>query len=121
MFPKKTVSSMFVLGALALGFLNVTGASGMAEAIDIIEKGAKYQSEDITVHVGQTIRLINQDPFYHQSQIRKVNEHGIEYPLVVSVLEPQGTTVEVTLEEAGRHKLRCKVHDGMVLNIQVIQ
>ena len=121
MFIKKTVSSMFVLGALALGFLNVTGASGMAQAIDIIEKGAKYQSEDITVHIGQGIRLINQDPFYHQSQIRKVNKHGIEYPLVVSVLEPQGATVEVSLKEPGPYKLRCKIHDGMLLNIQVIQ
>ncbi len=121
MFIKKTVSSMFVLGALALGFLNVTGASGMAQAIDIIEKGAKYQSEDFTVHIGQPIRLINKDPFYHQSQIRKVNKHGIEYPLVVSVLEPQGATVEVSLQEVGPYKLRCKVHDGMVLNIKVIQ
>ena len=121
MFLKKTVSSMFVLGVLALGFLNVTGALGAAEPVDIIEKGAVYQSEDITVHVGQGIRLINKDPFFHQSQIRKVNEHGIEYPLVVSVLEPEGATVEVSLEEVGPYKLRCKIHDGMVLNIQVVQ
>lgn len=121
MFAKKTVSSMFVLGVLALGFLIVAGASAMVDAVDIIEKSAVYQSEDITIHVGQTIRLINKDPFYHQSQIRKVNEHGIEYPLVVSVLEPEGATVEVTLDEAGPYKLRCKVHDGMLLNIKVIQ
>lgn len=112
---------MFVLGALALGFLSVNNVLGMVEPVDIIEKSAQYQSEDITVHVGQGIRLINKDPFFHQSQIRKVNEHGIEYPLVVSVLEPQGATVEVSLEEAGPYKLRCKIHDGMVLNIQVIQ
>ncbi len=64
---------------------------------------------------------IEKDPFFHQSQIRKVNEHGIEYPLVVSVLEPEGATVELSLEEVGPYKLRCKIHDGMVLNIQVVQ
>ncbi len=121
MFIKKTVGSMFVLGVLVLGFFNMPSAFGMAEPVDIIEKDAKYQSEDITVHIGQTIRLINKDPFLHQSQIRKVNEHGIEYPVVVGVIEPEGVTVEVSLEEVGPYKLRCRVHDGMVLNIQVVQ
>jgi plastocyanin len=121
MFSKKTLGSIFVLAVLALGFLNVTGALGMGEPVSVIEKGAKYQSEDITVHVGQTIRLINKDPFFHQSQIRKLDEYGIEYPLVVSVLEPEGATVEVSLEKAGPYKLRCKIHDGMVLNINVVQ
>lgn len=121
MFSKKNLSSIFVLGILTLGFLNVTGALGMGEPINIIEKGAKYQSGDITVQAGQTIRLVNKDPFFHQSQIRKLDEYGIEYPLVVSVLEPEGTTVEVSLKEAGPYKLRCKIHDGMVLNINVVQ
>ena len=87
----------------------------------MIEKGAKYQSQGIKVHVGQTIRLINQDPFFHQSQIRKLDEFGIEWPLVVSVLEPEGASVEVSLDEVGPYKLRCKIHDGMILNIEVVE
>ena len=119
MFPKRIISSMFILGILALGFFNIPKAFGVLSAVDVIEKGAKYQSEDLKVRVGQTIRLINKDTFFHQSQIRKVDEFGIEWPLVVSVLEPEGATVEVSLDEPGPYKLRCKIHDGMILNIHV--
>ncbi len=121
MLLNKKFKAMPVLGALVLGFLSVNSVLGMAAPVEIIEMGAKYQSEDIKVHVGQPILLTNKDPFFHQSQIRKLNEHGIEYPIVISVLEPQGATVEVSLKEPGPYKLRCKIHDGMVLNIQVIQ
>lgn len=119
MFFKKITGFMFVLGVLTLGFLNIPNALAVLTAVEVIEKGAKYQSEDLQVRVGQTIRLVNKDAFYHQSQIRKVDEFGIEWPLVVSVLEPEGASVEVSLDEAGTYKLRCKIHDGMILNIEV--
>lgn len=120
MFPKKIISSMLILGVLALGFLNIPNAFAVT-AVEVIEKDAKYQSQGIQVRVGQTIRLVNKDAFYHQSQIRKVDEFGIEWPLVVSVLEPEGASVEVSLDEAGSYKLRCKIHDGMILNIEVTE
>jgi len=118
----KSLNAILALGAfLALGLLTVHNAFGIPPAIEVIEKNVMFQSGDIEAKVGQIIRLINKDPFLHMSQIRKLDQYGIEHESVAGQAEPPGSTVELIVDKPGRYKLRCILHDGMILNVNVTE
>jgi len=114
------VKASFFLLTLAACFLVLSGQPGFAKegAIEIIEKNVQFKSHDLLIRVGQTIRLKNNDPYMHMSQVRKLNKHGIETEIVGGGVEMPGTTQDIVIPNAGDYKLRCILHDGMVLNIK---
>jgi plastocyanin len=118
----KSVNTMLALGAcLTLGLMNVHSAYSAPPAIEVIEQNVIFQSGDIDAKVGQTIRLVNKDPFMHMSQIRKLDQHGIEHDSVAGQAEMPGTSIDLTVNEAGKYKLRCIFHDGMIINVNITE
>ena len=118
----KFFNTMLTLGGfLALSLMNVAGAFAVPPPIEIIEKNVIFQSSNVEAKTGQIIRLINKDPFLHMSQIRKIDQYGIEHESVAGQAEPPNSTVDLSISEPGKYKLRCIFHDGMTLNIQVTE
>ena len=112
----KYIKMIFFLGTFL--FLVIPNAYSKDADFEIIEKNVQFQSPDLQLKVGQTIRLVNKDPYIHMSQIRKLNKHGIETDIVAGGIEQVGSSQDLVLSEPGNYKLRCIFHDGMILNIK---
>lgn len=115
--------STFLLSVLAVllvfGMANSNKAYSELPVIEVVEQNVIFQSGDIEAKVGQTIRLINKDPFMHMSQIRKLNNYDIEGESVAGQAEVPNSTVDLSVAEPGKYKLRCIFHDGMIINVNV--
>ena len=104
---------------VALGGVTTRSAYAELPIIKVVEQNVIFQSGDINAKVGQTIRLVNKDPFLHMSQIRRLDQFGIEHESVAGQAEPPSATVDLNVSIPGRYKLRCIFHDGMVINVNV--
>jgi len=106
----------------------ILGASGTLSfaatnqgTVDLVEKDIVYDPAEKTVHVGQTLKIINQDPFFHKSRISKLKSDGSEGTIVLAAKkELPNTQQEHHFTEAGDYKIRCMVHDGMTAIIHVV-
>ncbi len=119
---KHTPMAMIVLlGLLALWGTEPRSASSDQRDVEIVEVDIQYEPGEVRITRGQTIRIINQDPFFHMTRISRLEADGTEGPGVFGPhVELPETNVEVRLTEPGRYKLRCLIHDGMTALIQVI-
>ncbi|NIQ00351.1 MAG: hypothetical protein GWM98_07880, partial [Nitrospinaceae bacterium] len=87
-------------GVLALG--GVSNVFGESAPVQVLEKDIQFQPGDIRVKAGQTIQVINKDPFRHLAEIRKVNRYGIEYKVVAGgTIEHPGDVSEMRVNEPG--------------------
>jgi len=95
---------------------------GGKQAVVITEEDIAYAPEDITVRVGQTIRIENRDPFEHKSRVTRLKADGalgdISMP---DHLEKPGSTHTFHLDQPGLYEIRCMLHDGMSAGIRVVR
>jgi len=90
------------------------------DVVEVAEKDIKYAPEKFTVHLGQTLRIVNRDPFFHKSRISKLSTDGQEGEVVLAAKkENPKTQQDFVFSQPGRYKLRCMVHDGMTAIIDV--
>ncbi len=115
-----TISMMVFMGTLALGIAGLPDAASALPDVEIVEQDIRYDRDEIQLERGQTIRVFNKDPWFHMTQINKINEHGIEHAAVFGPrVELPNTNWETSLKEVGHYKLRCMIHDGMQANVHV--
>lgn len=120
------IGMILVVGILALWVTDPRPVLSEPGVVEFLEEDIQYEPGEVQIVPGQTIRITNQDPFFHMSQISRLAEDGTErfgdYSVVVfgPHIELPNTNVEVSLTEPGRYKLRCLIHDGMTAIIQVI-
>lgn len=116
---RKILSAML---ALIFGvYASLSFAEATKKTVDIIEKDIVYQPAEKTVHVGQALNIINQDPFFHKSRISKLKKDGREGEIVLEAAkELPNTQREHHFTEPGDYKIRCMIHDGMTAIIHVI-
>jgi len=116
---RKILNSMLALALSACATLSLAATS--QETVDITEKDIVYQPVEKTIHITQTLRIVNQDPFFHKSRISKLTTDGREGAVVLAATkELPGTQQEHRFTEVGDYKLRCMVHDGMTAIIHVV-
>jgi len=90
--------------------------------VEVAEEEIMYQPDTIKIKRGQTIRVINKDPFFHASVISKVDKNGMEGMAVFPRhMDKPDTRFEFTFTELGTYRLRCLIHDGMIAEIQVVE
>jgi len=110
--------SVFIAGL----FPAYNSALANETAAALVEKDIEYTPEAQTVRVGQTIRLVNKDPFEHKSRVTLQKEDGTlgEIALKDHVDKP-GTDYTFTLNKPGIYEIRCMLHDGMTATISVVK
>ena len=95
---------------------------GGKQAVVITEEDIAYVPEDITVRVGQTIRIENRDPFEHKSRVTRLRADGALGDISMQDhVEKPGSTHSFRLERPGLYEIRCMLHDGMSASIRVVR
>jgi len=88
----------------------------------ITEEDIEYSPEEQLVHVGQSIRLINKDPFDHKSRItEQLSDGGLGHIALKDHLDKPGTSYTFKLDKPGTYEIRCLLHDGMTATIKAVE
>ncbi len=92
------------------------------EHVVVIQVDTSYSPDTIHIKLGQVLEVRNEDEFWHQSRISKVDQNGFE---TVAVFEKKrdrrGAKWEHTLKKPGKYMVRCLNHDGMTADIVVTE
>jgi len=113
--------ALLTLGlTLAVGVYGTYEATAAADEIEIIELNLAYEPEELEAHVGQTVRLTNRDPFFHQTRVTFLNLEGQPQEIIVNdKIEKKNTSQVFTPQHKGEYQIRCMVHDGMEATLYV--
>ena len=110
-----TALAMCVAGPMSLG-------AAEPEHVVVIQVDTSYSPDTITIKLGQVLEVRNEDEFWHQSRISKVDQNGFETEAVFEKRrDRRGGKWEHTLKEAGNYMVRCLNHDGMTADIVVTE
>ncbi len=113
------IKTIFAMLVLAVG-LGAYGAVAAPDEVEIIELNLAYDPETIEVHVGQTVRLTNKDPFFHKSRVTALNPDGTPGKIIINdKIEKKNTTQTFVPDHKGQYQIRCMVHDGMEATVYV--
>ncbi len=82
---------------------------------EIVEQDIAYEPEEIVVHAGEPLVLVNHDPFDHATELRDEEGHVLAKP----VHEKPGARRALPRLAPGRYTIRCVLHDGMEAAIVV--
>lgn len=96
--------------ALGLFLTSAIFADASASTYTVAIKGMRYLAPVAKLAVGDTVILKNNDIFRHTATDRS-GEFDV-------MLEP-GASVSVTLKKAGRLRIFCRYHPGMVMQLTV--
>ncbi len=114
---KSTQLLAVTLGAV---WLNLASAGG--NIVNVEELDIEYAPDTITVKLGQTLHLVNKDPFFHTSRISELNADGSEGKVVLKAKnELPNAETDFKFSKPGKYKIRCMAHDGMTAMVTVTQ
>ena len=100
----------------------ILAAATEPEHVVVIQVDTSYSPDTINIKLGQVLEVRNEDEFWHQSRISKVDENGFERDVVFEKKrDRRGAKWEYTLKESGNYMVRCLNHDGMTADIVVTQ
>ncbi len=103
-------------------FAAVSVAAAHDQVPTITEEDIEYSPEEQVVHVGQTIRLINKDPFEHKSRVTELLAGGGPgYIALRDHVEQPETSYAFKLDRPGTYEIRCLLHDGMTAAIKAVK
>ncbi len=101
-------------------FMGAYGAAAAPDEVEIIELNLAYAPEIIDVLLGQTVRLTNQDPFFHQTRVTRLDADGNPAEILIDdKIEKKNTSQTFRPEHKGEYQIRCMVHDGMEATLHV--
>jgi plastocyanin len=98
-----------VLALLAALF----ASSAHAEEHVVVQKNKSFPAKKLTVHVGDTVKFVNDDPFAHNifslsdTKSFDLGSYG------------HGLSKSVTMDKPGEVDVECAVHPEMKMTIQV--
>jgi len=111
-----------LMSALLVVVIATVPASVAGTVATVTELDIEYTPETQVVHVGEPIRLTNQDPFAHKSRVTAIKEDGTPGEIVLKDhLEKPGESFTFTVDDPGSYEVRCMIHDGMTATIKVVQ
>jgi plastocyanin len=98
--------------ALALLTLLLPGLAFGEEHV-IVQKGKQFSQDRIQIRRNETIRFVNEDPFAHNVFSRsEVAEFNVK-------LQEPGSSDAVRFDKSGTGVVRCAIHPGMKLTVEV--
>lgn len=99
---------------LALSILTLFGSILWAATEHTIsQKDKKFSAEKLSIKVGDTVSFPNEDPIYH-------NIYSLSSTKIFDLGSyKKGETKRVTFDKPGTVDVRCAIHPGMKLTIEV--
>jgi plastocyanin len=108
MFRKPSKTTVIIaLVALFSGF-----AIAVTEHV-VSQKGKAFSLKKLSIHVGDTVKFLNEDPFSHN--IFSLSETK-SFDLGTY---PQGQARNVTFDKPGTVEVECAIHPEMKMSIEV--
>jgi plastocyanin len=99
---------------LALAALLLPGLA-LAEEHVIAQKDKQFSQDRILIRRNETIRFVNEDPFAHNVFSRSdVADFNVK-------LQEPGSSDSVRFEKSGTGIVRCAIHPGMKLTVEVTE
>ncbi len=84
-------------------------------------RGIAFVPEQVTIHVGDTVRWVNEEPFAIAHTVTSgVDSVKDDDPVLDSGTIPQGDTFEFTFTAAGEYVYFCEPHPVQMTNARVI-
>ncbi len=104
---------MKVFAMLFSSFALLLSASIHAEVHEVGQKDKKFTVENLTVKVGDTVKFINQDSFFH-------NIFSLSDAALFDLGSfPQGESREVKFDKPGLVEVECALHPDMYMEVNV--
>lgn len=114
-----TFFALFTL-MLGLGAYGITSVEATTGEVEIIELNLAYDPEVLDAKIGQTVRLTNQDPFFHQTRVTHLLADGSPREIIINdKIEKKNTSQTFVPRHKGEYQIRCMVHDGMEATLYV--
>lgn len=112
MHPAK-LSSALIATAIAFAFTNATVEEFTVTQTDKTFKMKGEKVEKLTIHAGDTINFLNEDPWVHNvfslSAIKSFDLGSY----------PKGESKSVTFDKPGQADIECSIHPQMQLKLEV--
>ena len=106
---KKFTTKMITVSLMTLCFSTIT----FAQTIDVGQKDKKFTKAKIEISVGDTVKFINEDTFFHNV----FSLSDVKFFDLGSF--PKGEFKEVTFDKAGIIEVECAIHPEMIMTIEV--
>jgi len=106
----KLTALMVILSVSVFGFMSVQAAPDM---VTVSQKNRTYAPKAVTLKVGETLRIINDDIFLHHTSIKSKK---FKYD---SGSQKEGAVIEIPFKLAGKYDVLCDIHPKMKLEVTV--
>lgn len=105
--------SVLVLSFLALAGVGVSRAVSAGEKHVVIQKGKTFSVSEIHIKVGDLVEFKNDDDVSHNVfSVSKIQSFNTK-------MQSPGKDAMVTFSTEGTIEVRCAIHPGMKLTVQV--
>ena len=104
---------MKLLWPLALSICAGLSAEAAADVVEISQKGRSFQPTTIDIHVGDTIRIHNDDEYTHNVYV-KSSDFNFD-----SDEQAPGDLQEIKFTHVGTYEVLCHIHPKMKLVVHV--
>lgn len=94
-------------------FLLLISLPALSAEYEVVQKDIKFNVNELKVKLGDTVKFINNDPFFHN--IFSLSDTQI-FDLGTF---PQGTFKSIQFTNKGVVEVECAIHPGMQLKITV--
>ena len=101
--------------AILFGMGALLAAAGLAWAADhtVVQQNQQFSVRDLQVRVGDRVTFVNNDTVTHNVYSET---KGLEFEIE---LQPPGRSDSVTFTRPGTVDVRCAIHSGMKLRVDV--
>jgi plastocyanin len=99
---------------IAVAALAAIPAAALAASIQVVQQQNRaFSQPEISIAVGDTVRLENRDEFIHHAYV-----HAPSFTFDSDEQEP-GTKTDITFTKAGVFEVLCEIHPKMKLVVNV--
>ena len=100
---------------IVTGFICVAFTNALAQEFTVGQEDKKFSVSTLTVKVGDQVRFLNNDPFFHNifslSDIKTFDLGSY----------PKGQSRTVTFTNPGTVEIECAIHPDMKLKVEVVK
>lgn len=99
-------------------FLLASWATAYAGETVIIEQDIAYAPAHVVLHLGESLQIVNRDPFEHKTRISLLDKAGhVRNIAWENEVEAPGGRFIFVPKQAGNYEIRCLLHDGMTADL----
>lgn len=102
---------------VATPLLLLNAGSGHAATTTIVQSGQSFSETELSVKAGDHLKFVNQDDVNHNVVVAGADDDDDGRDMGVQT--PNGAPIDVAFDRAGKFKVRCHIHPGMKLKVDV--